>query len=143
MHRMLHWAPISRMSRARMSCCLVSLVPVVGRKLSSSRTNFRRPSSSPHLLRFGFFRFHSSLSCSYMPAAACRIPTEVAAGPELETVVDPFTVAAVAAIFRDAASRRPDLRQPIYCAKDTPKRCSCNIGTDSYSIGYFPSLYIH
>lgn len=69
----------------------------------------RRPSSSPHLLRLGLFRFHSPLSCSYMPAAACRIAPEAAADPELEVPATPFT--AVAAIFRDAANRQPDLRQ--------------------------------
>ena len=43
-----------------------------------------------------------------MPAAACRIAPEAAAGPELEVPATPFT--AVAAIFRDAANRQPDLR---------------------------------
>ena len=68
-----------------------------------------RPSSSPHLLRLGLLRFHSPLSCSYMPVAACRTAPEVAAGPELEKPAAPFTAAA--AILRDAASRPPDLRQ--------------------------------
>lgn len=44
-----------------------------------------------------------------MPAAACRIAPEAAADPELEVPATPFT--AVAAIFRDAANRQPDLRQ--------------------------------
>lgn len=99
--------PIPRLALLALNSCLSSSLMYLG----PGDLTFRRPSSSPHLLRFGLFRFHSSLSCSYMPAAACRIPPEVAAGPELETPVDPFTVAAVAAIFRDAASRRLDLRQ--------------------------------
>lgn len=42
-----------------------------------------------------------------MPAAACRTAPEAAEGPELEEPTAPFTAAA--AIFRDAANRRPSL----------------------------------
>lgn len=44
-----------------------------------------------------------------MPAAACRTAPEAAEGPELEEPTAPFTAAA--AIFRDAANRRPNLLQ--------------------------------
>lgn len=70
---MMHWAPISRMSKAKMSCCLVSLLPVVGRKLSFSRKNIRKPSYSPHFLRFRLFCYQLFLSCLYIPGHCLQV----------------------------------------------------------------------